>query len=242
MVRILALLGGPALIATIILVARFDKNYNTSGHSYNVNCVQASQPSPGEASLACAIKPVQNTDKSETNPPWWHILITWTEGITTWAIIGTGFVIAWQAIATQQAANVGKTAAKAALGQIDIMKAKDRAHLTVNAIPPNLPITDIRWKTTFEIENIGSTHASGIVVLAMFEFAPFGITPPIPTVVGIGSALHLRGSVDYRDIFGDQHMKPFRFIWVSDMESMNLAEKPNARWIAAVHSGDPKET
>jgi hypothetical protein len=34
--------------------------------------------------------------------PWWYILITWPEGITTWAIIATGAVIAWQSWETRR--------------------------------------------------------------------------------------------------------------------------------------------
>jgi hypothetical protein len=37
--------------------------------------------------------------------PWWNVLMAWPEGITTWAIIGTGFVIAWQSNETRRAAS-----------------------------------------------------------------------------------------------------------------------------------------
>lgn len=36
--------------------------------------------------------------------PWWNALVTWPDGITTWAIIATGFVIAWQSSETRRAA------------------------------------------------------------------------------------------------------------------------------------------
>ncbi len=36
--------------------------------------------------------------------PWWYVLIAWPEGITTWAVIATGFMIAWQSAETRKAA------------------------------------------------------------------------------------------------------------------------------------------
>src|ERR1039457_2518277 len=36
--------------------------------------------------------------------PWWFVLVTWPDGITTWAIIATGFAIAWQSDETRRAA------------------------------------------------------------------------------------------------------------------------------------------
>ncbi len=44
--------------------------------------------------------------------------------------------------------------------------------------------------------------------------------------------LHLRGTVDYQDIFGDSHVIPFRYMWNAE----------RARWFKAVHSEDPKAT
>lgn len=35
---------------------------------------------------------------------WWYVLFTWPEGITTWAIIATGFAILWQGNETRRAA------------------------------------------------------------------------------------------------------------------------------------------
>jgi hypothetical protein len=47
--------------------------------------------------------------------PWWFELFRWPEGITTWAIIATGFVIAWQAYETRRATEATESSAAAAL-------------------------------------------------------------------------------------------------------------------------------
>jgi len=62
--------------------------------------------------------------------PWFHELLAWPNGITTWAIIFTGFVIAWQS-------NETRTAAKAALTQSEIAMNSQRAWImgTLENIP-----------------------------------------------------------------------------------------------------------
>jgi hypothetical protein len=46
--------------------------------------------------------------------PWWYELLRWPEGITTWAIIATGFVIGWQSWETRRAAEATAKSADAA--------------------------------------------------------------------------------------------------------------------------------
>jgi hypothetical protein len=57
----------------------------------------------------------QDACKHERDSPasylrWWYILLVWPDGITTWAIIATGFVIAWQSIETRKAAEISRKA------------------------------------------------------------------------------------------------------------------------------------
>lgn len=39
---------------------------------------------------------------------WWYVLFTWPDGITTWAIIGTGFVIGWQSWETRRSVQASR--------------------------------------------------------------------------------------------------------------------------------------
>jgi hypothetical protein len=47
--------------------------------------------------------------------PWGYVLLAWPEGITTWAIIVTGFVIAWQSSETRRAAQAAFLNAQAVI-------------------------------------------------------------------------------------------------------------------------------
>jgi hypothetical protein len=40
--------------------------------------------------------------------PWGYDLITWPEGITTWAVLATGFIIGWQSWETRKSANASE--------------------------------------------------------------------------------------------------------------------------------------
>jgi hypothetical protein len=54
-------------------------------------------------------------DSSQDYLSWWYILVAWPEGVTTWAIIGTGFVIAWQSNETRKAAEAALLNAQAVI-------------------------------------------------------------------------------------------------------------------------------
>jgi hypothetical protein len=56
----------------------------------------------GTAKEQIACKEEKYDAKSDL--PWWAILYTWPEGMTVWAIIGTGFIIAWQSSETRKSA------------------------------------------------------------------------------------------------------------------------------------------
>ena len=85
MLKRVAILAGISLIAAVILMARFDKDYGTTSKGYDAKCVQGSEPSMDTGSLVCTIRPGQDAEQGKSNPPWWHKLIAWPEGITAWA-------------------------------------------------------------------------------------------------------------------------------------------------------------
>src|SRR5580658_3991822 len=53
-------------------------------------------------------------DNSEDKPQGWHKLVTWPEGIATWALILTLLAIVWQAV-------ISRKSADAALKQVNYM-------------------------------------------------------------------------------------------------------------------------
>jgi hypothetical protein len=55
--------------------------------------------------------------------------------------------------------------------------------------------------------------------------------------------LHLRGAVEYEDIFGDRHLTPFGYMWDADHHSVDSSwgEEPDPRWMEVVNSNDSKE-
>jgi len=53
--------------------------------------------------------------------------------------------------------------------------------------------------------------------------------------------LHMRGTVDYQDIFGGFHVTPFRHLWNANLGTLRW-EDLTPRWFPAVHKDDPKPT
>jgi hypothetical protein len=151
----LAVLVGFALVAAIILVARFDKDYDSPGHSYDIKCIQQNDPSSAAASLACAINPMQNTDQSKSSAPWWHKLLAWPEGITAWLLLFTLGAIFWQSSATAKSAD-------AAFLQIQMMKDKERARVEIKALGLTMQrVGEDFWHimATIELRNVGLGRA-----------------------------------------------------------------------------------
>lgn len=114
MLKWLTVLGSSFLVLAVVLVAGYDKAHDTEEKGYDIKCTPSSEPSATTGSIVCTAEHSQKAKSGQRDSLWWHIFIAWPEGITTLAIIATGFVIAWQAVATQQAANAGKTAAESA--------------------------------------------------------------------------------------------------------------------------------
>jgi len=104
--KILGVVGGLCIVAAIVFVA------------YRQHC--AAEEYKRHRAEYCAWLGSQSAEKEKTctqkgdSPsnylPWGYELFTWPEGITTWAIIGTGLVIAWQSFETRKAAEIAKKA------------------------------------------------------------------------------------------------------------------------------------
>jgi hypothetical protein len=150
------------IVAAVILVARYDKNYDTGSHGYDIKCVQSSDPSSTPASLSCAINPKQNADQGQASPPWWYKLVAWPEGITAWMLVLTLAAIVWQAWETRRAADATEDAVKAS--EVAYRIARDtserelRAYLTVTNARLFL-YEDGRIEPRLIISNSGQTPA-----------------------------------------------------------------------------------
>lgn len=53
--------------------------------------------------------------------------------------------------------------------------------------------------------------------------------------------LHLRGTVDYQDIFGESHVTPFRYLWNANIDIPYWGDL-TPRWFEAVDGADPQAT
>src|SRR5277367_3859087 len=95
------MLGGIALIGAITLMTYEEKN---AAIEYKYEC---QEKSAAVAATATKQKIPSNEECQDPKSymPWWYVLIAWPEGITVWAIIATGFVIAWQSNETPKSAN-----------------------------------------------------------------------------------------------------------------------------------------
>ena len=96
--------------------------------------------------------------------PWWYVLVTWPEGITTWAIIATGCVIAWQSNETRRAAKATQEQAKIANATL---VAQFRPRIVVRQMrldPPSVTFyerrNDGKWKIIMQLANVGGTDAT----------------------------------------------------------------------------------
>ena len=120
----LALLVALCVIVAIVLMARFDKNYDAPSKGYDAECVQASELPSAPASLACKINPIQDADQGKSSAPWWHKLMTWPEGITAWLLLLTLGAIIWQAWETRKAAAATEDAVKASRDSLRVQEAE----------------------------------------------------------------------------------------------------------------------
>lgn len=112
-----------------------------------------------------------NDVKSE--PPCWHKLLSWPEGITAWAILLTLGAIIWQAWETRRSVQVG-------LRPRLIIR---RVCLNIGTQIPVFGVPDTRPQTVeFEIANIGGSTArvtNGRFMISVFkqEFPPKTMRP-----------------------------------------------------------------
>jgi hypothetical protein len=136
-----------------------------SGAQERKGTQQASPATPVSVNCNCT----NQADDSKNKPQGWHKLVTWPEGIATWALILTLGAIVCQSIETRKAV-------KAANAQIRMMKDKERARIVVDGPPSKLNLDDgPEWTegmnvvysgTKITIENLGGTNAFNVTARA----------------------------------------------------------------------------
>lgn len=158
-------------IVAILCMSR-DAETRKYEHQKNGNQVNAIPWAKDKAS-----KGTEENEKPQ-NPPGWIETFAWPEGATAWALLLTLFVIGWQSIETRNAANGAQRAADGTLQQIQLIKDKERARLTLHP----LPLTEIErvpWQwVEIRIENFGYTHALNVRIVGRCELTDSEEEPP----------------------------------------------------------------
>jgi hypothetical protein len=92
------------IIASAIVSVAYEQHYAREKYQAKAQAECIALTVSVEEKHSCAKKAQSRKDYA----PWWNILLAWPEGITTWAIISTGFVIAWQSSETRKSAQTAR--------------------------------------------------------------------------------------------------------------------------------------
>jgi hypothetical protein len=162
-------LCGFAIIASAIVSVAYEQHHAREKYEAKREEACIALAITFEQKYSCAKEAQSRKDYT----PWWNVLVAWPEGITTWAIIATGFAIAWQSSETRKSA-------QAAFLNTQALITSERPWLvayfirTEETTVPDDGIATFEW----EVKNVGRTPA------AVKEFAArvvFNIdTEPLP--------------------------------------------------------------
>jgi hypothetical protein len=153
-------------VGTIVAVAYEQHSAREEYQAQSESECSALAISP-EQKHACA----KEAQSHKNYAPWWNVLMTWPEGVTVWAIIATGFVIAWQSNETRKSAIAAADAANAAYGSLTfaeaqwkLTKEKERARLEFNIENTDLAVEVagedlVHLIGTVSVKNIGASNA-----------------------------------------------------------------------------------
>jgi hypothetical protein len=156
--------SGIAVIVVAVVSIAYEQHYTGEKQeaTRQKDCVSLSI-SP-EEKHACDKDAQSRKDYS----PWWYVLVAWPAGITTWALIATCFIVAWQsyetresAHATAEAATAAKASVKFAEAQWSMAKEKERARMDFQGGSMSVEQNDAYWhlKGTVKARNIGQSRA-----------------------------------------------------------------------------------
>jgi hypothetical protein len=156
--------GAVLVVSTIVFVTY--QNQRAANKYQRICQEQISKVSPGAGEKDTAS--AKECDDPKDYMPWWYKLVAWPEGIGGWALIATGFVIAWQSYETRKTANASADAANAAYGSVtfakaqwELMKEKERARLDIQGGTASVEKSDQFWHLggTLRGRNIGQSRA-----------------------------------------------------------------------------------
>jgi hypothetical protein len=164
-------LASLAIIISAIVSVAYEQHYAREKYQAKAQAACIELSISIEEKHTCTKEAQNRKDYS----PWWYILTAWPEGITTWAIVATGFIIAWQSSETRKAA-------QATRDSVGVAKNAERAWITVapGLLSPKLyppweqgttyptdpeTLKMVRHQLPLLIKNVGKTPAK------MDEFA-----------------------------------------------------------------------
>ena len=183
-----------AVVAFVVFVAYKQHRAADKYESDRQSWCAALPASAQEKEASCADKGPQR----DSYLPWGYKLIAWPEGMTTWAIVATGFVIAWQSYETRRAANMAQITNNVARN-----KDKPRISITIDSVNRGIPNPSINFSATFRCPTpayIKSAATGAFVWEKINPRPPYGLSSfDIPSVI--------EGSVIYPDrakIFGKE--------------------------------------
>jgi hypothetical protein len=99
--------GGSVLVVGAIVSVTYEDHRATDKYQ-RVCQEQVSKVPPGSGKEDAAS--AKKCDDPKDYMPWWYKLVAWPDGIGGWALIATGFVIAWQSWETRSAAKATRDA------------------------------------------------------------------------------------------------------------------------------------
>ena len=251
------------VLAVIVAAPIFVSAQNeASGTQRRENKQQPKSTSPISVNCNCT----SETNDGKDKPQEWHKLVTWPEGIGTWALILTLGGILWQA-------KVSGTAARAAMQNIELYISKERARLRVGMKPlvfPDKP--DPAYTVDFTVSIYGPTDAfiteslcvayifpeqvidnPDLADRVMFPIHPLPAViaaqaPPLNCYAFLGDeflinearkrrlVVGVRGFIKYKDTFERQRETTFRYVW--RYEETTYGFGPDGDW---VQNGRPEE-
>jgi hypothetical protein len=226
------------VFAVIVLAPIFVTAQNQPSGAQNRQKAQPANPVP-PLSVNCNC--VTQTDESKDKPHGWYKLVTWPEGIATWAVILTLGAIVWQSWET-------KKAAQAARDGVELQINKERARVRIIVNDPILSPNNagVHWT----LENYGTTYAfihvalirlvltsereivsdyskcksvfigksikpdTKLPLLALTQLEPSGLTANQIMEITKGTLfVHFYGFVKYQDLFDHRWRRRIHLRW-----------------------------
>ncbi len=165
----LALKYWPLALLFVLIVAVLCMSYYAEHRkAENQEYAQASSPKPTVSPLEADKRP-KPTNKPKY-PPSWVDTFAWPEGVTTWGLFLTLFVIAWQSVETHAAAEATAAGVEAAKRQTDLIREqmntqihRERARLNLEVQPIEIPESrfddGVNLRSCIELTNSGHSNA-----------------------------------------------------------------------------------